>query len=152
MAEFNTEIMEKSLKFVEQYVELLKDDEMYEGDYAFLSGKARESVEAAKEMLDSEEKAARMNAAGVNWARQLVHYLFDENLLTPEIEKEYRELGNFRELVAEARKYVEERETKSTEHYDAIQEINKINGDVDMFNSIMVGRSKEEAEARLAKK
>lgn len=147
---YDTSIMEKSLEFIKKGAELIKDKEMFQSDYEFLANHAEENAKAAAELVDSEEKAARLNGSGITWARQLAFILFDEGLMTEELEKEYRAIGNYHDAVEAVKVLNEEREKRADEHYQVIQEINKEKGDIDVFMAVLRGMSKDEAEKKVA--
>lgn len=147
---YDTSVMEKSLEFIKKGAELIKDNEAYKSDYEFLANHAEANAKAAMEITDSSEKASRVNGSGITWARQLAFILFDEGLMTDELEAEYRAIGNYHQVVDAVKQFNDEREARATEHYDIIQDINKEKGELDVFMAVLRGMSKEEAEKKVA--
>lgn len=147
---YDTSVMDKSLEFIKKGAELIKDIPEYASDYEFLANHAKQNADAAIELLDSSEKAARLNGSGITWARQLAFILFDEGLLSEELEKEYRAIGKYHQVVDAVKQFNDERQKRATEHYNIVQDINKENGELDVFMAVLRGQSKEEAEAKLA--
>ena len=95
-----------------------------------------------------EEKTALLTAYAVQEANRVVGTLWREELLTPELEKEYRALPKMKEVADAYNKFVSDRKTRM----DKIMADHKVIADeereLDIFKGIINGISAKEAEAK----
>lgn len=104
---------------------------------------------AVKAMADNEEKKAMVEDAATRWANQLAFLLFREGGLTPELEKEYRALPAITEVSARVKVFQDERVARIEEINKAREEVMSTQRGIDIFQAIIGGMTKEEAEAKL---
>ena len=116
-------------------------------DYEYFS-RFLGSVDNAKELADTEEKKLMLKDTAVKVANQLSFILFRENLLSEELEKEYRELPSPEATEAELKQENEIRKQSYEELQSQITEAQNKQKEVDVFMQVMGGLSKEEAEAK----
>lgn len=106
------------------------------------------SVDNAKELADTEEKKLMLKDTAVKVANQLSFILFRENLLSEELEKEYRELPSPEATEAELKQENEIRKQSYEELQKQLNEAQNKQKAVDIFMQVMGGLSKEEAEEK----
>lgn len=139
------ETAEKAKTYLEKAIKLLpEDNKNFEYFVKFLEGYAN-----AKDLANSEEKQALIVDAIVKVANQLTFIMFRENLLTDELEKEYRALPKPEETSAK----LEEANNVRKKHYEELAELNKEAEDeqaeIDIVQQVLGGRSVEEAKQKL---
>lgn len=131
--------------YLEKLVKVLPEDHR---DYGYFT-KFLNSYENAKEMADTEEKKAILADAVVKVANQLTFIAFRDESLTEELEKEYRTLPKPEETT----KALEEINQKRKESYEELrkanQKIQDEQDEIDIFQRVLGGMSKEDAEAKL---
>lgn len=142
----NTAEVDKIMDFVLRASKLSKDPTTVE-----FFEKINDNVKTAKDnMADNEEKYAILKDAVTRWMNQLVFTLFRENVLTDEIEKEYREFDQVDATTAAAKEFADARQKRidsiNDDHAVVIREQNGI----DIFRAILGGMSAEEAKTKLA--
>lgn len=142
----NTAEVDKIMDFVLRASKLSKDPTTVE-----FFEKINDNVKTAKDnMADNEEKYAILKDAVTRWMNQLVFTLFRENVLTDEIEKEYREFDQVDVTTAAAKEFADARQKRidsiNDDHAVVIREQNGI----DIFRAILGGMSAEEAKTKLA--
>jgi hypothetical protein len=118
---------------------------------AVTSLEAAEALLADKNALYKEEKEARAIDAATKWVNQLAFILYRNNLMTEELEKDYRKFDGFEITTAEAKKYYDERENSKQEHISAMQQLAEIDQDIDVFMAVLSGKSKKEAKELVKK-
>ena len=97
---------------------------------------------------NSEEKIAMLGAYAVQEANRVVTMLWRMGLLTPELEKAYRELPKMEDMAKAYNVFTDERKArmdKVMEDHRAIAEEEK---DLDIFKGIVNGIPAEESEKR----
>lgn len=115
------------------------------------------SLEAAETLLkdknekNKEEKEARAIHVATKWANELVFTLYRKNLMTPELEADYRKLNSVEEATEEAKKFFDEREEKRKACIDEMQGIAEIDKDIEVFLGVLGGKSKKEAKEMVKK-
>lgn len=139
------EVAEQAKAYIEKAVKFLPEDHH---SYAFFP-KFLESFENAKELADDDEKRARIANAAVATATRLTMFLFVEGILSDELEAEWRKLPK----PEETEKMLDELRLKRQARYDEIhktlKEAEDEQHDFDVFNQVLGGLSKEEAEKRI---
>lgn len=139
------ETADKAKSYLEKAVKVLPEDNHNHGYFAkFLT-----SFENAKKIADNDEKKAYLADATVKVANQLSFILFRENLLTEDLEKEYRALPSAEETT----KALEEANKVRKDKYEELAKMNKEaedeQMDMDVFQQVLGGRSVEEAKQKL---
>ena len=139
------ETADKAKSYLEKAIKVLPEDN-HNHDYF---AKFLTSFENAKKIADSDEKKAYLADATVKVANQLSFILFRENLLTEELEKEYRALPSAEETT----KALEEANKVRKDKYEELAKMNKEaedeQMDMDVFQQVLGGRSVEEAKQKL---
>lgn len=139
------ETADKAKSYLEKAVKVLPEDN-HNHDYF---AKFLTSFENAKKIADSDEKKAYLADATVKVANQLSFILFRENLLTEDLEKEYRALPSAEETT----KTLEEVNKARKDKYEELAKMNKEaedeQADIDVFQQVLGGRSIEEAKQKL---
>lgn len=96
----------------------------------------------------NEEKIALLTAYAVQEANRVVSTLWREELLTPELEKEYRALPKMKEVADAYNKFADDRKARM----DKVMADHKVIADeekaLDIFKGIINGISAKEAEAK----
>lgn len=110
--------------------------------------KALKNLPVAHQMATDDEKRLMLIDTAVKVANQLSFILFREHRLTPELEKEYRELPSPEITSAEAETANKKRVAASEELSKQIAVEQNKQKDVDIFIQVMGGLSKEEAEKK----
>lgn len=139
------ETADKAKSYLEKAVKVLPEDN-HNHDYF---AKFLTSFENAKKIADSDEKKAYLADATVKVANQLSFILFREDLLTEDLEKEYRALPSAEETT----KALEEANKVRKDKYEELAKMNKEaedeQMDIDVFQQVLGGRSVEEAKQKL---
>lgn len=139
------DIAEQAKTYLEKLVKVLPEDHHSHEYFAtFLS-----SYDTAKEMVgDNAEKQALLTDAIVKVCNQLTFILFRDELLSEELEKEYRTLPKPEETTAELEKVNKIRKDKYDELAKMNTEAQNEQKDIDIFQQVLGGLSKEEAEKK----
>lgn len=131
--------------YLEKLVKVLPEDHR---DYEYFT-KFLNSYETAKDMADNDEKKAIINDAVVKVANQLTFVMFREGLLTEELEKEFRTLPKPEETT----KALEDAHQARKDRYEELRKMNQKAQDeqdeIDIFQRVLGGMTKEDAEAKL---
>lgn len=130
--------------YIEKAIKVLPEDH---NSYEFFA-KFLESFENAKDLANNAEKEAILANAAVAVASRISMFLFIDELLSDELEAEYRSLPK-PESTAKA---LEEANKVRRDRYEELAKMNKEAEDeqkeIDIFNQVLGGLSKEEAEKR----
>lgn len=97
---------------------------------------------------ENEEKLAMLGAYAVQEANRVVSALWREELLTPELEKEYRELPKMKEMADSYNKFTSARKAKMDDIMAQHKVIADEERDLDIFKGIVNGISAKEAEKK----
>lgn len=131
--------------YLEKLVKVLPEDHR---DYEYFT-KFLNSYENAKGMADTDEKKAILADAVVKVANQLTFIAFRDEFLTEELEKEYRTLPKPEETT----KALDAVNQKRRESYEELRKANQKAQDeqdeIDIFQRVLGGMSKEDAAAKL---
>lgn len=139
------EIAEQAKTYLEELVKVLPEDHhSHEYFTKFLN-----SYEVAKDIADNDEKKALLSDATVKVSNQLTFIMFRDGMLDDKLEKEYRELPKPEETT----KTLEDINGLRKAHYEELAKLNKEaqdeQKDMDVFQQVLGGLSKEEAEKKL---
>lgn len=96
----------------------------------------------------NEEKLAMLGAYAVQEANRVVSTLWREELLTPELEKEYRELPKMKEMADSYNRFTSARKAKMDDIMAQHKVIADEERDLDIFKGIVNGISAKEAEKK----
>lgn len=136
-------------KIIKEGIALLPDEA--KGDYKAQASDIfiDEAISnAAGALNDNEEKTAMLKAYAVQEANRVVSNLWREELLTEELEKEYRELPKMKEMADAYNKFTsarKERMDKIMADHKVIAEEEK---ELDIFKGIVNGIPAKESEKR----
>ena len=140
--------IKKANKILAEGILLLPDEakESFKTDTGIMKN---EAINNACGMLnDNEEKIAMLKAYAVQEANSVVSILWREQLLTPELEKEYRELPSMKEMADAYNVFTDERK----KHMDAVMDQHRAianeEKELDIFKGVVNGMSKEESEKK----
>ena len=112
--------------------------------------KSKESVKVAKDnMADNEEKYAILRDVVTRWMNQLIFTLFRENVLTKEIEEEYRGFTAVDETTAAVKVFADARQKEIDRINEEHAVVARQQGGIDIFKAILAGMSAEEAKAKM---
>lgn len=94
------------------------------------------------------EKIAMLGAYAVQEANRVVSTLWREELLTPELEKEYRELPKMTEMADKYNEFTSARKARMDEVMEQHRAIAEEEKELDIFKGIVNGIPAEESEKR----
>lgn len=97
---------------------------------------------------ENEEKIAMLAAWSVQEANRVVSALWRDELLTPELEAEYRKLPKMTDVEAEYNKFTSDRQKRMDEVMAAHKAISEEERELDIFKGIINGVPAEESEKR----
>lgn len=137
-------------KIVKEGLLLLPDEA--KGDFKAAANKdlfVNEAIgTAATAMGDSEEKKAMLEAVAVREANQMAATLWRLELITPEIEKEFRTLPPLVDVVAKYNVFVDERKAREDELSEKFRAFSEEKRDIDIFMGIINGIAPDVAEQK----
>lgn len=137
-------------KIVEEGLLLLPDDA--KGNFKAAANKdlfVNEAIgTAATAMGDSEERKAMLEAVAVREANQMAATLWRLELITPEIEKEFRALPPLVDVVAKYNVFVDERKAREDELSEKFRAFSEEKRDIDIFMGIINGIAPDVAEQK----
>lgn len=137
-------VTKQAISYIEKAIKILPGGHR-DHDYfvRFLSGSSN-----AQDLADTKEKELMLKDTAVKVANQLSFILFRENLLTDELETEYRELPSPEATEAELKTENTIRKQSQEELQKQITEAQNQQKSIDIFMQVMGGLSKEEAEEK----
>lgn len=139
------ETAEQAKSYLEKLIKLLPEDHhSYEHFTKFLN-----SYDNAKSIADNKEKEALLADATVKVVNQLTFIMYRDELLTDELEKEYRKLPKPETTTEELEKVNKVRKDRYEELAKMNQEAQEEQTDIDVFQQVLGGRSVEEAKQKL---
>lgn len=97
---------------------------------------------------ENEEKIAMLGAYAVQEANRVVSTLWREELLTPELEKEYRKLPKMTEMADKYNEFTSARKARMDEVMEQHRAIAEEEKELDIFKGIVNGIPAEESEKR----
>lgn len=136
-------------KIIKYGIALLPDDA--KGDFKaqasdiFINEAISNALGATNE---NEEKLAMLGAYAVQEANRVVSTLWREELLTPELEKEYRSLPKMTEMANAYNKFNDARKERMDKIMDDHKVIAEEEKELDIFKGIINGISAKEAEKK----
>lgn len=135
-------ITEQAEDFLKKIIAILPEkDEFKEGYEKMLSG-----IQNAKPMADNEEKQKRLECDAINAANHAAFAAFRKNLLTNELEVEYRSLPTSDYVAGVYTRVLKERQEKDKELQQKVVEAQNAEKEMEVFAQVIGGRSREEAE------
>lgn len=136
-------------KIIKTGVELLPDDA--KGDFKAQTGDIFifEAISNAMAMVQNdEEKTALIEAYAVQEANRVVSTLWREQLLTEELEKEYRTLPTLKEAADKYNGFTNARKERMEDVVRLHKEITDEEKVLDIFKGVINGMSAKDAEKR----
>lgn len=124
---------------------------LVEAKQSLSSLETAEALLANKNERYKEEKEARAVHIATKWANELVFTLYRKNLMSPELEADYRKLNSVEEATEGAKKFFDEREEKRKACIETMQGIAEVDQDIDVFLGVLSGKSKKDAKAAVKK-
>lgn len=97
---------------------------------------------------ENKEKIAMLGAYAVQEANRVVSTLWREELLTPELEKEYRKLPKMTEMADKYNQFTSARKARMDEVMEQHRAIAEEEKELDIFKGIVNGIPAEESEKR----
>lgn len=143
------EIIKKANKIIKEGIALLPDDA--KGDFKASASDifVDEAINNACGAVNkNEEKIAMLEAWAVQEANTVVSELWRMQLLTPELEKAYRELPVMKETADAYNKFLDDRKARKDALMEQIKAINEEERELDIFKGIINGIPAEESEKR----
>lgn len=138
-------------KVIKEGIALLPDEA--KGDFKTKLGDLfiNEAINNACGMTNgNEEMEALLGAYAVQEANRLVSTLWREQLLTPELEKNYRSLPSMKEMAEVYNKFTDARKARMDEVMAQHKAIADEEKGFDIFKGVINGLSKEESEKKYA--
>lgn len=137
-------------KIVKEGLLLLPDDA--KGDFKAAANKdifVNEAIETASTVTgDNLEKKAMLEAVAVREANQMAATLWRLNLITPEIEKEFRALPPLADVVDAYNVFVIARKAQENKLSEQFREFSEEKRDIDIFTGIINGIAPDVAEQK----
>ena len=143
------EVIKKANKIIKEGIALLPDDA--KGDFKASASDifVDEAINNACGAVNkNEEKIAMLEAWAVQEANTVVSELWRMQLLTPELEKAYRELPVMKETADAYNKFLDDRKARKDALMEQIKAINEEERELDIFKGIINGIPAEESEKR----
>ncbi len=110
-----------------------------------------EAISNAMAMVnEDEERAALLGAYAVQEANRVVATLWREQLLSEELEKEYRALPSMKEMADAYNKFTSERKARMDEVMAQHKTIANEEKELDIFKGVINGMDKKESEKKYA--
>lgn len=138
-------------KIIKEGITLLPDEAKVEWKASASDIFINEAIDAAAEALDGDlkdEKQAMLEAYAVQEANRMASTLWRLQVLTDDIEKEYRALPLMTEVVKPYNEFLDARNARSTELTEKGNELQKEKRELDIFMGIINGVPAEESEKR----
>ena len=137
-------------KIVKEGLLLLPDEA--KGDFKAAANNdlfVNEAIGTASTVVgDSEEKRAMLEAVAVREANQMAATLWRLELITPELEKEFRALPPLVDVVAKYNVFVNDRKAKEDELSEQFRAFSEEKRDIDIFMGIINGIAPDVAEKK----
>lgn len=137
-------------KIVKEGLLLLPDEA--KGDFKAAANKdifVNEAIETASTVVgDNLEKKVMLEAIAVREANQMAATLWRLELITPELEKEFRALPPLADIVDEYNVFVTNRKAKEDKLSEQFREFSEEKRDIDIFMGIINGIAPDVAEQK----
>ena len=140
----SSEVIAKAMETIEKGTPLLTDKAQEE---YFI--KTLQSLKDAEELVDNDEKTARMKDASVKFANQLCFILFREGTITQDLTDLLRSLPTPEMTSEEVKAYTDARDARIKALNDAHSLIVDEQKNLDVFLAVIAGYSKEEAVKKM---
>ena len=140
----SSEVIAKAMETIEKGTPLLTDKAQEE---YFI--KTLQSLKDAEELVDNDEKTARMKDASVKFANQLCFILFREGTITQDLTDLLRSLPTPEMTSEEVKSYTDARDARIKALNDAHSLIVDEQKNLDVFLAVIAGYSKEEAVKKM---
>lgn len=142
------DIVTRANKLISEGIALLPEDA--KEDFKAAANKDIYTYQALENAIpvvgDSEEKKAMLEAVAIREANQMAATLWRLELITPEIEKEFRELPALADVVAKYNTLLEPRKAREEELSEQFRVLSEEKREQDIFMGIINGVSPEKAE------
>lgn len=144
------DIIKAANKIVKEGLLLLPDDA--KGDFKAAANKdifVNEAIETASTVTgDNLEKKVMLEAVAVREANQMAATLWRLELITPELEKEFRALPPLADIVEEYNVFVTNRKAKEDKLSEEFREFSEEKRDIDIFTGVINGIAPDVAEQK----
>lgn len=144
------ETIKAANKIVKEGLLLLPDEA--KGDFKAAANKdifVNEAIETASTVTgDNLEKKVMLEAIAVREANQMAATLWRLELITPELEKEFRALPPLADIVEEYNVFVANRKAKEDKLSEQFREFSEEKRDIDIFMGIINGIAPDVAEQK----
>lgn len=144
------DIIKAANKIVKEGLLLLPDEA--KGDFRAAANKdifVNEAIETASTVTgDNLEKKVMLEAIAVREANQMAATLWRLELITPELEKEFRALPPLADIVEEYNVFVANRKAKEDKLSEQFREFSEEKRDIDIFMGIINGIAPDVAEQK----
>lgn len=144
------DIIKAANKIVKEGLLLLPDEA--KGDFKAAANKdvfVNEAIETASTVTgDNLEKKVMLEAVAVREANQMAATLWRLELITPELEKEFRALPPLADVVDEYNVFVVNRKAKEDKLSEQFREFSEEKRDIDIFMGIINGIAPDVAEQK----
>ena len=144
------DIIKAANKIVKEGLLLLPDEA--KGDFKAAANKdifVNEAIETALTVTgDNLEKKVMLEAVAVREANQMAATLWRLELITPELEKEFRALPPLADVVEEYNVFVANRKAKEDKLSEQFREFSEEKRDIDIFMGIINGIAPDVAEQK----
>ena len=144
------DIIKAANKIVKEGLLLLPDEA--KGDFKAAANKdvfVNEAIETASTVTgDNLEKKVMLEAVAVREANQMAATLWRLELITPELEKEFRALPPLADIVDEYNVFVVNRKAKEDKLSEQFREFSEEKRDIDIFTGIINGIAPDVAEQK----
>lgn len=144
------DIIKAANKIVEEGLLLLPDEA--KGEFKAAANNdlfVNEAIGKAYTVIgDSEEKKVMLEAVAVREANQMAATLWRLELITPEIEKEFRTLPPLADMANKYNVFADERKAREEELNEKFKEFSEEKRDIDIFMGIINGISPDVAEQK----
>lgn len=136
-------------KIIKESIELLPDDAKNDFKAQASDIFINEAINnACGAVNENKEKIAMLSAYAVQEANRVITMLWRMQLLTPELEEEYRKLPTMEIMASEYNVFTSERKARMDKVMESHKEIAEEEKDLDIFKGIINGIPAEESEKR----
>lgn len=143
------DIIKKANKVIHEGITLMNDEMKKD----FLSNADKEkyinvAIESASAVADTDEKKTMLAAYAVQEANRVISELWREELLTAELETEYRALPKMKEMQAAYHKFEVERDDEANKIEEARKAFVEKDRSLSIFQGVVNGLAPEKAEEK----
>lgn len=135
-------------KIIEKGIALLPDEA--KGEFVAKASKdgklfVNDAIENASKLATDDERVALLTAYAVQEANRVVGLLWRDELLTEDLEKEYRKLPKMPEVAKGYMKFEQEKQQKRDELNKVMKKLADENKELDIFKAVINGMSVADA-------